>query len=254
MFNTYIQSKYIILHKGYILMDITKFMILIRGEDKTAQIDSFSRDEQNKKIIINYQNGYKSYLYDEINVKILETPEIIALNGRTAYIEDISLYKPQCILDFGEKIRIIQYNGIACTIDAVTFSIVENSADKGNSQQILQYLQEIAQYTTEQKEEETFLKQEMKQLTFVHPESVLSQYLLKKPVKTHPIKIEDVIFPFSFNLSQRTALEQALTHSISVIEGPPGSGKTQTILNILANLVLDRVWLWYQIIMRQLKT
>lgn len=219
-------------------MDITKVMILIRGEDKTAQIDSFSRDEQNKKIIINYQNGYKPYVYDETNVKILETPEIIALNGRTAYIEDIPLYKPQCILDFGEKIRIIQYNGVACTIDAATCSIVENSADKGNSQQVLQYLQEIAQYTTEQKEEEAFLKREMKQLTFVHPESVLSQYLLKKPVKTHPIKIEDVIFPFSFNLSQRTALEQALTHSISVIEGPPGTGKTQTILNILANLVL----------------
>lgn len=31
-------------------------------------------------------------------------------------------------------------------------------------------------------------------------------------------------------------MEKALTHSISIIEGPPGTGKTQTILNILANL------------------
>lgn len=28
-----------------------------------------------------------------------------------------------------------------------------------------------------------------------------------------------------------------MTHSISVIQGPPGTGKTQTILNILANLI-----------------
>lgn len=219
-------------------MDITKFMILIRGEDKTAQIDSFTRDEQNKKIIINYNNGCKPYFYDEKNVRIYETPKIIALNGKTAYIEDMPLYEPKCILDFGVKIRIIQYNGILRTVDSAAFSTVENSADKGNSQQILKYLREIAQYTTERQEEENFLKQEMKQLTFVHPESVLNQYLLKKPVKIRPSKMENIIFPFSFNLSQRAALEQALTHSLSVIEGPPGTGKTQTILNILANLVL----------------
>ncbi|WP_042167076.1 AAA domain-containing protein [Paenibacillus gorillae] len=46
------------------------------------------------------------------------------------------------------------------------------------------------------------------------------------------------IFPFRYNLSQKTALDQALRSKISIIEGPPGTGKTQTILNILANLVV----------------
>ncbi len=221
-------------------MDITKFMILVRGEDKTAQIDSFSYDERNKKIIINYHNGKKPFSYSEENIKIFETPKIIDLNDRTAYIEDIPLYEPRCILDFGVKIRIIQYNGISRTVDPGTFSLIENNANIGSTKQILEYLREISQYTMEVQEEEAFLKQEMNQLTFVHPESVLNQYLLKKPVKIHSLNKEDVIFPFSFNLSQRMALEQALTHSISVIEGPPGTGKTQTILNILANLVLRR--------------
>ena len=39
------------------------------------------------------------------------------------------------------------------------------------------------------------------------------------------------------NTVQKKAVETALTHSISVIEGPPGTGKTQTILNIIANVV-----------------
>ena len=47
-----------------------------------------------------------------------------------------------------------------------------------------------------------------------------------------------VIFPFGCNSSQKRAVEAALTHSMSVIEGPPGTGKTQTILNLLANLIL----------------
>jgi superfamily I DNA/RNA helicase/very-short-patch-repair endonuclease len=47
------------------------------------------------------------------------------------------------------------------------------------------------------------------------------------------------IFPFGFNLSQKAATEKALTEQISVIEGPPGTGKTQTILNIIANAVMN---------------
>ena len=34
------------------------------------------------------------------------------------------------------------------------------------------------------------------------------------------------------------AVKNALSNKISVIEGPPGTGKTQTILNIIANVVM----------------
>ena len=55
--------------------------------------------------------------------------------------------------------------------------------------------------------------------------------------KTHP-ETDFLIFPFRFNMSQKKALENALSSPVSVIEGPPGTGKTQTILNILANLIV----------------
>jgi len=47
-----------------------------------------------------------------------------------------------------------------------------------------------------------------------------------------------LIYPFGVNESQLAAVEQAFKAQISVIEGPPGTGKTQTILNILANILL----------------
>ena len=48
-----------------------------------------------------------------------------------------------------------------------------------------------------------------------------------------------IIYPFGFNLSQKEAVENAMKGKVSLIEGPPGTGKTQTILNILANAVMN---------------
>lgn len=47
-----------------------------------------------------------------------------------------------------------------------------------------------------------------------------------------------LIFPFGCNYSQYIAVENAMNGKISVIEGPPGTGKTQTILNIIANIII----------------
>ncbi|MBD9513646.1 AAA domain-containing protein [Pseudomonas sp. PDM22] len=49
---------------------------------------------------------------------------------------------------------------------------------------------------------------------------------------------QGLIYPFGLNESQLEAVEQAFRAQVSVIEGPPGTGKTQTILNILANILL----------------
>lgn len=49
---------------------------------------------------------------------------------------------------------------------------------------------------------------------------------------------QGLIYPFGLNESQLAAVEQAFRTQVSVIEGPPGTGKTQTILNILANVLL----------------
>ncbi|QIG88177.1 AAA family ATPase [Chryseobacterium sp. POL2] len=53
---------------------------------------------------------------------------------------------------------------------------------------------------------------------------------------TAPLLLESFRF---FNLSQRTGVDNAFSNPLSVIEGSPGTGKTQTILNIIANAVMN---------------
>lgn len=52
--------------------------------------------------------------------------------------------------------------------------------------------------------------------------------------------LEHLIFPFGLNESQLEAVENAFSSQISIIEGPPGTGKTQTILNIIANILVNK--------------
>lgn len=217
-------------------INIEKIMILVKGKDQTQDIRGFEYDDKKAKVWITYKSG-SSYPYNKDNVIIMKEPEIIGLNGCAAFLDDMPIYKPQLILDFGKWVRIIRYNGEVLTVRSRSLSIINNSINSKNAQEILEYLRDISQYTSNNQEEEAFLRKEMEQITFVHPESVLSCYLNQEMIKKVSLNNDNIIFPFKFNLSQKAALENALTSSVSVIEGPPGTGKTQTILNIIANLV-----------------
>lgn len=218
-------------------MDINSEMVLVRGKDKTKEVSKIELDSQNRKVMLTYQKGERSYTYNKSNVDFLRNPKEINLNGRVAYIDDMPVYKPKCILDFKKRIRIIQYDSKDITVNPSSFSLVKNGGASIASKQILSYLKEISQYTSSDPKEEAFLKREMERLIFIHPESVLYCFLNRQLIKQRTVNRNEIIFPFSFNLSQKAALENALENSISVIQGPPGTGKTQTILNILANLV-----------------
>ena len=68
---------------------------------------------------------------------------------------------------------------------------------------------------------------------------MLSDFLNASLSKKRTNNTQNVIFPFGFNLSQQKAVDTAFNNNLSVIEGPPGTGKTQTILNIIANAVMN---------------
>lgn len=231
-------------------MDIEKTMVLIKGEDKTKFITSISCGPSPQIIIVEY-NGGSSYSYNASNVTVLVDPESEDLDGRVAYVNGMPVYEPRLILNFKKlssefkfqnrnlecRRRIIYKNGSFKTVLFRELSFLKDSCSSERARQTLSYLREISKYTADDPTQEVFLEQEMQQLTFIHPESVLGRYLNGQPIEDLTLPVNGIIFPFRFNLSQKAALENALTHSLSVIEGPPGTGKTQTILNILANLV-----------------
>lgn len=81
------------------------------------------------------------------------------------------------------------------------------------------------------------LAQQYQRLSYIDDDSILSFYINGYEHYSYD-DYKDVIFPFGLNLSQKKAVENAFRSNISIIKGPPGTGKTQTILNILANIVL----------------
>ena len=74
----------------------------------------------------------------------------------------------------------------------------------------------------------------------VDNDNLLLKYI--KGVKTDNDDYTDIEYPIlvdKSNESQKQAIRNALNNKISIIEGPPGTGKTTTILSIIANLIRE---------------
>ena len=119
---------------------------------------------------------------------------------------------------------------------------IEEHIDNARSINVWQYLNEIAQYIkipTEDEEKTICLGDKYQKMEFVTKGSLLEAYLNVNTYINKPELASAPIFPFGCNRSQYKAVRNALENKISVIQGPPGTGKTQTILNILANLLME---------------
>ena len=111
---------------------------------------------------------------------------------------------------------------------------------------ILDYLKQIAdansninQKADDDSQNVSFLTSELNKIICIEDQSVLYDYLTKKKHCRISYDTSGIIYPFGCNKSQLNAIRNALTSKISIIEGPPGTGKTQTILNIIANVIKD---------------
>lgn len=218
-------------------LDIETIMIIVKGEDKTESISWWNNTQKNQWVEVQYKSNLTIYRYSSQNIVILHKPKSINIEHCLVNIKGVPAYKVKKVLKFKTRYRIIYENGKCETVLLQDISFIKNQAEQPQIRQIINYLREISQYTNESGHEEAFLKKEMDQLTFVNSESALCYYLRGKQSKIKSVDINKIIFPFSYNLSQKAALEKALTNVISVIDGPPGTGKTQTILNLIANLV-----------------
>ena len=110
---------------------------------------------------------------------------------------------------------------------------------------ILNYFKELAAFE-DQESHKASLINEQKSKSWINvydkvkiePHSVLKKYLNPNITLEPHHNNSSKIFPFGANTSQISAVANALDNQISIIEGPPETGKTQTILNIIANLLI----------------
>ncbi len=118
--------------------------------------------------------------------------------------------------------------------------IVKTAVSGNAAFNVFNYLKEIADTVGLKTEQgNNILARSYDSITEIPNHCVLSGFLNGSLAQNNNESPDAVFFPFGFNLSQKDALYKALANKVSVIEGPPGTGKTQTILNIIANAILN---------------
>lgn len=153
--------------------------------------------------------------------------------NRTDEIGSYSFEGNKCVVVYKSSCKAYSY-------PKSRIKIVRSAIQSERAINIFSYIKAIAEsIDVKIGEDYNILANSYKRISFIPETSILYNYLNgKEPDKNyHTSPIET--FPFGFNLSQKAGVDNAFSNPLSVIEGPPGTGKTQTILNIIANAVMN---------------
>lgn len=218
-------------------MNIEKYLILLRDKDgkfrdRSKDIETYK--DYGKIIKVKFYNNENLYTYTKNNFKIFTNP----LNIENKIEFNLgNLYNINKILKFDLYYKIF-FNDNSTKVTSVK-SLQYNSS-KNNNNNIFDYFKEIANIVSIKTEDgEALLNRAYQKILFVEKWTALYSYL-NPSIKPKDKEFNSIlIFPFGINQSQYQAVKNAMENQISVIEGPPGTGKTQTILNIIANLIYN---------------
>lgn len=217
-------------------MNIEKYLILLKDKDgkfrdRSKDIETYK--DYGKIIKVKFYNNENLYTYTKNNFKIFTNP----LNIENKIEFNLgNLYNINKILKFDLYYKIF-FNDNSTKVTSVK-SLQYNSSENNNN--IFDYFKEIANIVSIKTEDgEALLNRAYQKILFVEKWTALYSYL-NPSIKPKDKEFNSIlIFPFGINQSQYQAVKNAMENQISVIEGPPGTGKTQTILNIIANLIYN---------------
>ena len=211
-------------------------LILLKGEDKTEEVSSFKYEKGRPFVIVTFRNG-STFKYSSSHFAVYKGAETVLLDGKALLLDDSLRMDAYGVQKFGAYTRVIFTDGSYRTVHSKQIRITDRAVCK--SRDGFQYLCEIAEKIGLMVEGRNILKLNYDKVKEIRGNSVLRDYLEQRPVQIKEKIDRTIIYPFGFNLSQKEAVENAMKGKVSLIEGPPGTGKTQTILNILANAVMN---------------
>ena len=220
-------------------------MILIKGEIKTSEIISCRYNENTYKWDVKFNSG-KTYSYGYSNVEKLTDPAVLDPNmyrisrgGRDFFdIKAICVFRSE----YESYWHICFGDGTERDYLQSDLEVVESCLNQSRSANVFEYIKQIAGLSDIRNEEtgEKLLAKRFEKIFFVADDIALAKYLNPSSLQIGKMKREYIpIFPFGCNNSQYKAVKNAMENQVSVIQGPPGTGKTQTILNIIANILMQ---------------
>lgn len=224
----------------------TKYnMVIIKDEIKTSEIMSCIYNSYTKKWDVKFNNG-KTYSYGYQNLEKLTKPLVLNPNmyrikrERQELFDIIAIYVFEGIKD--SYWHICFADGSERDYSQKELDITKSILSQAQSLNVFEYIKQIAGLNDIKNEEtgEKSLVKMFEKLSFISYDVALAKYLNPSLLQTGKMNQGYVpIFPFGCNNSQYKAVKSAMENQFSVIQGPPGTGKTQTILNIIANILVQ---------------
>ena len=223
-------------------MDAKNEMIIIKGEIKTSDVQSCKYNNATNKWDVEYNSG-RVYSYGKHNVKVLDNP--VELNHKLYKIvkDGRDFYNIDKLYKFSDSntsyYHICFKNGFDRDYCESDLKITESCFNDESSVNIFNYLKQISKFC-KMGSDGDLLYSRYEKIDYVGDDTAIAKYLNPTKYKDSPVNNEfKPIFPFGCNNSQYKAVKRAMENQISVIQGPPGTGKTQTILNIIANILMQ---------------
>lgn len=221
------------------MINPTKEMIVLKGEIKTSSVQSCLYNPGTQKWDVTFSNGKKfSYAYDNVE-KICPGVPIDLSEYSLQEIGGQVLGGMKNVYEFHgyrKYYHVVFDNGYSKDYSDSEVRLVKSVFKSKRSKDLWEYFRRISEISNLRNDfGELILKKQFEKIDFISEDSALNPYInAKSPYKK---KSNVPIFPFGCNTSQYEAVENAINNQLSVIQGPPGTGKTQTILNIIANLL-----------------
>ena len=207
----------------------------------TEQVASIS-ENRNGLWTVRFLSSSRVFNYNHSRLLYLTNPEKIDLGEKGLYIKNKHITDVSELFRFTDGrhtfYRVTYTNGYYENLEGSEVYVTRTPIDK-NSGSTWDYLRKLAAETGLMVENDENILMKQYDLVDLKRDNVpLAQYLGDRTKLAAYHKPKQIFYPFGCNASQNAAVEAALTHQVSIIQGPPGTGKTQTILNIIANLLL----------------
>lgn len=220
------------------MVSVDTDLILIKNEDKTDEVESCV--EKDDKQQVKFYRNNKVYHFNKNNVMHFSNPEAYDGAAYIVYQNGNPLQSVKKILFFDSYCRVLYQNNRHDCFLSESVSLEKEVLSNSSVQQCWNYITELSNKTgIKQEDGSSLLKKQIDKIKQVSPKSVLAAYLGDQSLQVRQEPVREIIYPFGFNRSQKEATIKALTEQASIIEGPPGTGKTQTILNIIANALIN---------------
>ena len=215
-----------------------------RGDKRmfiTEQV-SFISENKNGLWAVRFSSSTRVFNYNKARLLYFTDPETMDFSEKGLYIKNKHINNVAEVLRFSDTChtfyRVTYHNGYYENFEGNDVYITRTPIDK-NGGSTWEYLRKLAAETGLMTEDEDNILSKQYDLVDTMRDNVpLAQYLGDKTKLATYHLPKQVYYPFGCNASQKSAVEKALTYQVSIIQGPPGTGKTQTILNIIANLLV----------------